>query len=144
MIPTMRAWSLSDLPAICGVMIAFGNFSQARKDKCNGAVIYGCGISIRRRPKRPIPARVPQLRRPNGALLDEKYTGALAMYFEEVPEVVWHRPEVGSDKNPILLRSEGQYFGVGNSFQLRFRGGKKIDSLAHACGSKPYRGAASE
>jgi hypothetical protein len=31
--------------------------------------------------------------------------------------VARHCPEVGSDKNPILTRGEGQHLGVGNSFQ---------------------------
>ncbi len=38
-----------------------------------------------------------------------------------------HRLEIGSDKNPVLMRGEGQHFGVGNSFQLGLMRGKKID-----------------
>ncbi len=38
-----------------------------------------------------------------------------------------HRPEIGSDKNPILLGGEGQYIGIGNSFQPSLMGRKKID-----------------
>jgi len=38
-----------------------------------------------------------------------------------------HRPEIGSDKNPILVRGEGRHYGVGNSFQTGLSGRKKID-----------------
>jgi len=41
--------------------------------------------------------------------------------------VTRHRPEIGSNKDPILLRGEGQYPGVGNSFQPGLMGRKKID-----------------
>ncbi len=60
-------------------------------------------------------------------LLDEKHTRTLAIRFEEVAEVARHRPEIGSDKNSILTRCEGQHFGIGNSFQRGFMGRKKID-----------------
>ena len=60
-------------------------------------------------------------------LLDEEDARALAIRFQEVTEVTRHRPEIGSDKNPILTRGEGQYFGVGNSFQPSLVRRKKID-----------------
>jgi len=45
----------------------------------------------------------------------------------KAPKWARHRPEIGSDKNPILLRGEGQHFGVGNSFKLGHIGRKEID-----------------
>jgi hypothetical protein len=54
----------------------------------------------------------------SGALcLTRKTPAHLAMCFKEVTEVARHRSEIGSDKNPILVRGEGQHFGVGNSLQ---------------------------
>ncbi len=50
------------------------------------------------------------------------------MRLKEATEVARHRPEIGSDKNLILLRGEGQHFRVRNSFQPRFMGRKKINS----------------
>ena len=38
-----------------------------------------------------------------------------------------YRPEIGSDKNPVLTRGEGQYLGVGNSFKPGVVRRKKID-----------------
>jgi hypothetical protein len=60
-------------------------------------------------------------------LLDEKDARTLAIRFKEVAEVARHRPEIGSDKNPILTRGEGQHLGVGNSFQCGLMGREKID-----------------
>ena len=42
-----------------------------------------------------------------GALCLTRKTPALAIRFKEVAEVARHRPEIGSDKNPILMRGEG-------------------------------------
>ena len=50
-------------------------------------------------------------------MLDEKDTSTLAIRYKEVTEVARHRPEIGSDKNLILTRGEGQHLGVGNAFQ---------------------------
>jgi hypothetical protein len=58
-------------------------------------------------------------------MFDEKDARTLAIRFQEVTEVARHRPKIGSDKNPILMRGEGQHVGVGNSFQPGLVGRKK-------------------
>jgi hypothetical protein len=61
------------------------------------------------------------------SLFDKKDARAPAIRFKEVSEVAGHRPEIRSDKNPILLRGEGEHIRVGNSFQPGLMGRKKID-----------------
>lgn len=60
-------------------------------------------------------------------LLDEKVARTLAIRFKKIAEVARHRPEIGSDQNPILMRGEGQHLGVGNPFQSGLMGRKRID-----------------
>jgi hypothetical protein len=60
-------------------------------------------------------------------LLDEKDARTLAIRFKKAAEVTRHRSEIGSDKNPILERGEGQHFGVGNALQPSIMDRKKID-----------------
>jgi hypothetical protein len=60
-------------------------------------------------------------------LPDEKDARTLSVRFKEVAEVPRHRPEIGSNKNPIPARSEGEHLGVGDSFQPGLMGRKKID-----------------
>lgn len=85
--------------------------------------------SIRRRRKRTRPAPALQFNdRDHGrSLLDEKDARALAIRFQEIAEVARHRPEIGSDKNPVLTRGEGQHLGAGNFFQPGLMRRKKID-----------------
>ena len=61
------------------------------------------------------------------SLLYEEDTCALAIRLKEVTKVTRHRPEIRSDKNPVLTRGEGQNLGVGNSFQPGLMRRKKID-----------------
>ena len=50
-----------------------------------------------------------------------------------------HRPEIGSDENPILMRSESQNLGIGNSFQPGLMGRKKIDCRFATEAPRDYR-----
>lgn len=61
------------------------------------------------------------------SLLDEKDARALAIRFQEVTEVARHRPEIGSDKYPVLMRGEGQHLGIRDTLQTGLMGRKKID-----------------
>jgi hypothetical protein len=60
-------------------------------------------------------------------LLDEKDARTLALRFQKTAEVARHRPEIGRDKNPILLGGESEHLSVGKPFQPGLVCRKKID-----------------